>query len=100
MSENKILSDDVLAYSDYYNGSPCFLERIIDSKKYFSSLLIAGEFGIPMKGPIDWSQNSTGWLAPGKEKKLILHYSIPSYSKIERLKMERIEDIFLEPQTD
>jgi hypothetical protein len=62
LSENKELSDDVLVYTYYYNESPCFPERIIDSKKYFSSLLLAGEFGIPMKVPIDWSQNSTGWL--------------------------------------
>jgi hypothetical protein len=61
-----------------YMNKPVFPVKKLEGKIFISALLVAGNFGIPMRGPHDQSENYTRFIAPGSTKTLNVTFSIPN----------------------
>lgn len=85
-----VLDTSILPKSKYY-GKDVFPTSTVKGKPVLSAALLASNFGVPMRGPVEYSNNDTGWLAPGETKSVRMIYSIPKGFPFYRL---YFKDIF------
>lgn len=79
-----------------YAKKPVFPISKFNNKSVVSAILVAGDFGIPASGPVTYSKNATGWLAPGESTIMKVNFSILDNFPIYALVIPDLYESYLE----
>ncbi|MCT8333960.1 hypothetical protein NUH30_09770 [Leptospira sp. 85282-16] len=70
------ISKGIAIPNDTYGGKPIFPIGKFKNENVVSAALIKGDYGAPGSGPVQDSDNSSGWMAPGETRILMVNFSV------------------------